>query len=294
MQLSISTSATERKCLPDGFVFEPVEGLVQCKEAGFWHIDFNFAQAAAGSRPLSQDNWEEWGDMIAAKASELKLCVGQTHGHWFYSSKVKTQEELEWNEEMVRRSILCSSKFGTNPWVVFHPRSIMGDDGCDLQKSADYNYEVCMRLGDLAVKCGARIAVENLFSNSKVGYCCRAEDLAGLMERLHSDLFGICWDFGHANREMLDHLQSLEVVAPYLRAVHCHDNKANTDDHFIPYFGTVPWNEILRKLKQVGYKGNLNMEVHVFYKTMPQSLRMDGLRFMRTVGEDMIRIFQDA
>lgn len=294
MKLSISTSATERKILPNGYAFEPVEGILQCRDAGFRYIDFNFAQAASNGRPMSQDSWEEWGDTIAAAVADSGLVVEQTHGHWFHLKDICSQEELDWNEEMLRRSIHCSSKLGDKPWVVVHPRSIFDAEGCSLDKSREYNYEVCMKLGELATKCGVRIAVENLFCNSKNGYCCNAEQLAELVERLPSEIFGVCWDFGHANRARLDHLKSLEIVAPYLQVVHCHDNKSHSDDHFIPYFGTVPWKVILPKLKQIDYKGNLNMEVHVFYNTMPQSLRMEGLAFMRQVGEDMIRMFNNA
>lgn len=294
MKLSISTCATERKILPKGFAFEPVEGIRQCRDAGFEYVDFNFTQAACHGRPLSQENWEEWGDTIAAAVTDSGLIVEQTHGHWFHLSDIRSQEELDWNEEMVRRSILCSSKLGDRPWMVIHPYSIFDSGIFDLQKSREYNYAVCMRLGELASKCGVRIAVENLFSNRKIGYCCKAEELAELMERLHSDIFGICWDFGHANRCRLHHLEALDIVAPHLAVVHCHDNKAFTDDHFIPYFGTVPWKDILPKLKHIGYNGNLNMEVHVFYNTLPQSLRMEGLAFMRRVGEDMIKLYDEA
>ena len=294
VKLSLSTCATERRIIPGGFEFAPIEGLQQCKDAGFQYVDFNFANAASDGRPMSCDDWENWIETVCEAKDTLGLTVEQTHGHWFHLNQLASDEELAWHDEMVRRSLVCSSKLGEKPWVVMHPRSIFGTEGYDAKKSDSYNYEKFMELGELAAKLGIRIAVENLFANSCIGACCNAEALVSFVESLRSDVFGICWDFGHANRAGLNHLESLDIVAPYLRVTHCHDNKGRSDDHFIPRFGNVPWNEIMPKLKQIGYTGNLNMEVHVFYNTFPQSLRMDGLRFMRSVGEELVSRFDKA
>lgn len=294
MKLSMSTCATERKITENGFEFAPAEGLRQCKEAGFQYIDFNFAHAANGRRPLSGETWEAWIESVGETVQELGLTVEQTHSHWFWLQKCRTEEVLQWNKEMVRRSIIGSARLGDHPWVVLHPQSVFTNDELDPEKTREYNLRYCMELGEIAAKYGAKIAVENLFVNRYEGHYCAPDELLELVCRLDPEIFGICWDFGHANRCDLDHLRSLEQIAPYLRVIHCHDNKKFEDDHFIPYFGSVPWNSILPKLKQIGYTGNLNMEVHVFYKTLPTSLRMEGLRFMRTVGEKMIEIFEQA
>ncbi len=293
MYLSMSTCATERRITETGFEFAPEEGIRQCAEAGFRYIDFNFANAATDGRPLSCPDWEKWINGICGVVKETGVTVAQTHSHWFKLQDL-SYEEILWHREMVRRSIVCSAKLGDSPWVVVHPQSLYTNDQLDLKKTKEYNYRTCMEMGEIAAKHGAKIALENLSANKCGRYCSSAEELSELVSRLDSDIFGICWDFGHANRSDLDHVASLRTAAPYLRVVHCHDNKKRSDDHFIPYFGSVPWKRILPVLKEIGYKGNLNMEVHVFYNTLPQSLRMEGLRFMRSVGEEMIKIFDEA
>lgn len=294
MKLSMSTCGTERKLLPDGFEFAPVEGIGQCKEAGFDYIDFNFANAAADSRPMSRDDWKDWIAEIQQAVKDNGVTVSQTHAHWFHINQLLSEEELQWHDEMVRRSLWCSAQLGDRPWVVTHPRSIFDSEGYNAAKSREYNYRVYQGLGEYAEKYGVRIAVENLFANKNIGYCCCAEELMELMHRLNDSNFGICWDFGHANRSKVDHLKSLEIVAPHLQVTHCHDNKGRSDDHFMPYFGLVPWKDIMPKLKKIGYTGNLNMEVHVFYNTLPQSLRMDSLRYMRIIGENLIEMYDNA
>ena len=294
MNLSISTCATERRLVPGGYEFAPIEGLQQCKEAGFRYVDFNLANAADGGRPLSHSDWEVWAEKMAFAVAERELLVHQVHGHWFHMCEMTSQEELDWNEEMVRRSIMAASKIGDHPWVVIHPRSVFENGVFQEEKSKKLNYEVYMRWGEIAEKCGVRIAAENLFCNEKIGYYDSAEVLMELMHQLNSDVFGVCWDFGHANRAKVDHLRSLDVVAPRLVVTHCHDNKRHADDHFIPFFGNVPWRTIMPKLKEIGYTGNLNMEVHVFYNTLPQSLRMKGLHFMREIGEELIAMYDNA
>ena len=220
MKLSISTCATERKIVSDGFEFAPLDGLKECKESGFQYVDFNFANAAEDGRPLSKSDWEKWVASVRQTADECKLQIEQTHSHWFHLKELQAQEELQWHDEMVRRSILASAMLGDNPWVVVHPRSIFRDDVFALKETVAYNYDTCMRVGEIAAKCGARIAVENLFCNGHIGYYSAAEELAELMQRLNSDIFGACWDFGHANRAGVDHLRSLEVIAPYLRVTY--------------------------------------------------------------------------
>ena len=111
-----------------------------------------------------------------------------------------------------------------------------------------------------------------------------------LLDRLHDPVFGICWDFGHANMAKLDHLRALELVTPHLKVTHIHDNKGKGDDHFPPSFGNIPWNTVMAALKRLGYKGNLNLEVST-YNTIP-ALIPDALRFMHAAGSELVRMYE--
>lgn len=76
-----------------------------------------------------------------------------------------------------------------------------------------------------AARLGVKIAVENIFEDEP-------SNLLALMEELHSENFGICFDTGHCNlftkiplAEWLDHL------TPYIFEVHLHDNDRTSDQH---------------------------------------------------------------
>lgn len=288
MRLSIGTVGTEREVLPEGFLFKAKTGIRQCAEAGFQILDFNLANASKDDRPLTKDHWRTWAQSVRAVADECGVSIRQTHGHWYYLLG-ESEEKIAWHGEMVRRCIETTAMLGDHPWMVTHPLSVFDAEGYNREKTREFLLRDYGEMGELAARCGARIAAENLFAipDKNVFGCC-AEDLLWLMDKLNDPIFGVCWDFGHANRANVDHLESLRQIMPYLRATHVHDNKKRSDDHFMPFFGNVPWKEILPELTRLGYKGDLNFEVHVFYNTIPQVLRMQSLRFLRELGEQML------
>lgn len=288
MELSISTCATEQQSTAQGNVFDPAAGVRQATEAGFRNIDFNFAQAARDGRPLSQDGWLDWAKQMREAVDASGVTVTQTHGHWFYIED-ETAPEVEWHMQMLRRSVVASAEMGDRPWVVTHPLSLNDGERYGEKKTRRFLLRLYGELGELAARHGARIAVENLFPGGMRYFGCKTENLVWLMERLHDPMFGVCWDFGHANRAKVDHVEALRQIAPYLRVTHVHDNKGVSDDHFFPYFGNVPWRAILPELGRLGYDGNWNFEVHTTYQTIPQSLRPQALRYLRETGEEMLK-----
>lgn len=251
MKLSIGTVGTEREKLQDGFRYAAEDGIRQCKAAGFDILDFNLAIASNLDRPMTRDNWHGWLDSVKQTIAECGVTVHQTHGHWYYLLG-EDAEGLAFHDEMVRRSIEATGQLGDHPWMVTHPLSVFDSEGYNEQKTKEFLIRNYSEMGELAVKYGARIAAENLFRiTNKNAFGCCPEDLLWLMEQLNDPIFGICWDFGHANRSELDHVSSLRAIAPYLRVTHVHDNKMRSDDHFIPFFGNVPWTEIMPELTNI-------------------------------------------
>lgn len=293
MQLSMSTVATERIRGPEGMIYRPFEGIRLCREAGFRHIDFNFTHAPKEDRPFAGEDWESWVLQVRDMSQECGVTVSQTHAYWFWLKDMTSREHWEWSEEMVRRSLRATAMLNPGAWMVTHPRTVFDAEGCNMQKTLEYNYARCSELGELAAKYGVRIAVENLFPlEEKIAYCTQPEELLELLDRLHDPVFGICWDFGHAHMARLDHLQALDQIGSHLKVTHIHDNKAKGDDHFIPSFGNIPWKAVMAKLKEIGYAGNLNLEVSM-YNTIP-GLVPAALRFMYEAGSELLRLYGQA
>ncbi len=112
------------------------------------------------------------------------------------------------------------------------------------------------RLADLAVPLGVRVAVE-VGDNalSKTG------PLTYFVEHDLEDVdVGICLDFGRAHLDggLVD---AIETSAEHLIASHLHDNRGRTDDHLVPFEGSIDWPAALTTIQKVGYDGPLVFEV---------------------------------
>jgi sugar phosphate isomerase/epimerase len=76
---------------------------------------------------------------------------------------------------------------------------------------------------------------------------------------LEAGAAGICLDIGHAHLEG-DVMDVIETVAEHIVAVHAHDNRGRSDDHLVPFEGTVDWASAMTALQKVGYDGSLIVE----------------------------------
>ncbi len=143
-----------------------------------------------------------------------------------------------------------------------------------LQSFFDYNYLVVhlgptgerhrwddvsqgrRSLRDLVEHCGrlsVRVAVENIpnsFSTTNA--------LASLGEDFPEIVF--CFDSGHANIEG-DPVGTINQLGARIRTTHLHDNLGESDEHRVPYDGSVPWNKVMRALQTQNYTGVFMLEV---------------------------------
>ena len=71
---------------------------------------------------------------------------------------------------------------------------------------------------------------------------------------------GICLDFGHAHMDG-DLVDAIETVSGHLVTTHVHDNRGRTDDHLVPFDGTIDWPSALTAIQKIGYDGTLVFEI---------------------------------
>lgn len=79
-----------------------------------------------------------------------------------------------------------------------------------------------------------------------------------LAEWLDDDLelpgAGICLDSGHAHM-MGGVVDAVEAASGHLLTTHLHDNGGVSDDHQVPFDGTIDWAAALTAFQKVGYDG---------------------------------------
>lgn len=71
---------------------------------------------------------------------------------------------------------------------------------------------------------------------------------------------GICLDFGHAHLAG-DIGDAIETVSGHLLTTHVHDNRGRSDDHLVPYSGSIGWDLAMMETQKIGYDGVLMFEV---------------------------------
>jgi sugar phosphate isomerase/epimerase len=110
-------------------------------------------------------------------------------------------------------------------------------------------------LQQLAEPLGVAIAIE-LIPNE----LSRAGSLVHFVEEVLERQAGICLDFGHAHMDG-DLVDAIETVSEHLLTTHVHDNRGRTDDHLVPFDGTIDWPSALTAIQKVGYDGALVLEI---------------------------------
>lgn len=94
-----------------------------------------------------------------------------------------------------------------------------------------------------ATEIGTKIAIENIFEDEPT-------NLRLLMEKIGSELFGICFDTGHCNLFTRVPLEEwLQQLKPYIIELHLHDNNKTFDDHLAIGDGTFDFDTLFTNLK---------------------------------------------
>jgi sugar phosphate isomerase/epimerase len=111
-------------------------------------------------------------------------------------------------------------------------------------------------LARLAAPLGVQLALEVIPNELS-----RAGSLVHFVEEELDDTgIGICLDFGHAHMDG-DLIDALETVSGHLITAHVHDNRGRSDDHLIPFEGTIDWPSTLTVVQKVGYEGPFVFEI---------------------------------
>jgi len=101
-----------------------------------------------------------------------------------------------------------------------------------------------------------KIALENTFSPLFWG------EVQRLLADYAPSYLGVCYDSGHGHISG-NGLEELEKVKDRLICVHLHDNNTLSDQHKLPFTGSIDWNRLLKIIRESAYQKCLNQEVSV-------------------------------
>lgn len=156
-------------------------------------------------------------------------------------------EDLESDDLMnVYRKGLMECAEQNIPTAVLHVT-----DGSNPPPITELGLVRIRKLVELAEQKSVNIALENLR---------KPEYLAYILEKIHSDRLGFCFDSGHQHCRTPD-IDFLSLYGSRLMALHLHDNDGTEDQHLVPGEGAIDWNRLCRGLKSTGYNGAVALEV---------------------------------
>ena len=126
------------------------------------------------------------------------------------------------------------------------------------------NLTLIGKLLPLLERYGITLAIENIYGRdfSEI-YLSSAEDLLFYIEHFNSPYVAACYDSGHAVARGQKPLEMLRRLGDKVVATHLHSNVPGRDLHQAPamILSTFEWSKLGRTLREIGYKGNFNMEI---------------------------------
>lgn len=223
---------------------EEVQAFAQ---AGFTHI--HWCQNWAGE-PVLYD-----ADFIAATLARLRtsgIAIADIHGYSGTGGKLPYTDELFL--AINRNRLDFAAATGAGVLVLHLP---LRETGC-MAGDLDHSRRMIESLLPDCRRAGVVPAIENLRANR--------EFLQTLLEAFGPSALGFCYDSGHAHLHKVPDL--VKAFSHRLVATHLHDNDGTADQHRLPGEGRCDWGMIARTLRECGYQGTWNLEVHA-RKDMP-------------------------
>jgi sugar phosphate isomerase/epimerase len=209
--------------------------------------------------PATVADLQQWLAEAGLELASIHAPIGEsfTGGRWGRVLSVASPEEDERQAAVseTERALHIARRIPAKV-LVLHlgvPRTQPAPGGGNARGAARRSIE---ELEPAAEALGVRIAIEVL-SNEISG----AGSLVHFVEgELDGSGVGICLDFGHAHIDG-DLIDALETVSEHLIAVHVHDNRGRTDDHLVPFEGTIDWPAALTSMQKIGYDGTFLFEI---------------------------------
>lgn len=222
------------------------------------------------------------------------VVISQMHAPfptWFEGDAEATDYLL-----MVVEKVCAVCQYVGCPAVVVHPY-----ESGEPEKDFAINLEMYRRLMPAARKYGVKICLENTFKvfNGRIieGSSTNAEYICKLMDTLNGEageeLFGFCFDVGHANITGKNIRQYLNTLGKRLTLLHIHDNNGKGDMHLIPYTQTsdiwggnlaTDWEGFIAGLRDIGYVGALSFETFNAGRKFPKEVEGEMLALISALG----------
>lgn len=269
------------------------------KECGFDVLDYNIDHQLS-VRSLIKGEMTDYFDVsdeefvarfVTVKEAMKRQGISMGQAHAPFPLYVEGREDI--NDFLIKvvekQCALC--QFLECPALVVHPYT----NPADKEEEKRINLEMYRKMIPAGKKYGVTLCLENMFAwfngHATLGACGEAAEACWYIDTLNAeagqDIFGYCFDVGHANLCSRNIRQELQTLGHRLTILHIHDNDGQSDQHQMPYAGKVgtDWQGFMDGLKDIQYEGTLNFETFASLKGgIPQELFGAKLKFLHEVG----------
>lgn len=295
-----------------GIVFDeyPIEGFEMMKRAGFSCCDFSLNTYLTNTALYSFEVNDFFSQSVrelecffaphkaAAKAAGIRI----SQMHMPYPSYVPDAADEVNNylmQTVAPKSLEICAFFGC-PYIVVHGFKLakkLGSESAEWERTEAF----LKSLAPLAKELEVMICLENIYtsigSHIVEGPCCDAEKAARRIDRMNeeagAEVFGFCFDAGHASLVGLDFEDFLKTLGSRLKTLHIHDNDGIGDLHQLPFTFTrnrenepsTDWGGFIKGLRAIGFDGALSFETAPALSSFPAVMKQDVLRFIAQIGD---------
>ena len=289
---------------------EPDLGFAMIHDAGFSCVDFSL-NAYLKNKNIYRHQINHFFDKSVSEletfflpyktaAAEHKIAIHQMHMPYpIYVPYADEQMNQYLMENVAPKSVGVCSFLGCKYLVVhgFKLAEILGSEQAEWDKTRDF----LMSIAPAAQESGVTLCVENLY-NSIGGHMVEgpctdaglaAERIDRMNEQAGAEVFGFCFDTGHANLLGIDMERFITKLGTRLKVLHIHDNDGIADLHQLPYTFTktrenasaTDWEGFLKGLYQIHFDGVLSFETAPVLETFPEELKIDALQLIARIGQ---------
>ncbi len=253
----------------------PQKAIELVAKAGFdaWDFSmFDMAKFVKGTDNIMDSDHPLHSSNYAAYAKELRK-IGEDCGIVCNQSHAPFPSRGTEMMYYLKRAIECTGLAGGDVCVI-HPNNF---------KSAEENAEMYFELLPTAKDYGVRIATENMWNwdkeldEAKVAACSHHDDFKAHIKAVNDPNFVACLDIGHAAMKGLNTSvkEMILTLGDDLAALHIHDNDLWHDNHAIPGSMGIDFDEMVKYLHQIGYKGYFTLEAEAHAKNFTEETAFD-------------------
>lgn len=288
---------------------DPAAGFAMLKRAGFDCVDFSlnyyltntllYRQEVNDFFDQSDAELEHYFAPHKKAAGEAGLRIHQMHMPYpvYVPNGSKELNDYLWNVVATKSLRICAGM--ECPYIVIHGFKLahhLGSEEAEWQQTERF---LCS-LAPVAKEMGITVCIENLYAGTGghlvEGPCCDAgkasERIDRLNDRCGAEIFGFCFDTGHANLVGIGMEDFIRTLGDRLKVLHIHDNDGAGDLHQIPFTFTktrenkvsTDWEGFLRGLKAVRFDRVLSFETSPVLTAFPEEMKEEVLAFIAKIG----------